>query len=38
MIRGYDSGVVLREDIIERVIYRWDEITALYLERKVALQ
>ncbi len=29
MIRGYDSGVVLREDIIERVKYLRDEITTL---------
>jgi len=31
MFRGYDSGQVLREDIIERVKYLRDEITALYL-------
>ena len=29
MIRAYDSGVVLREDIIERVKYLRDEITTL---------
>ncbi len=28
MFRGYDSGVVLREDIIERVKYLRDEIAA----------
>jgi len=29
MFRGYDSGVVLREDIIEKVKYLRDEITTL---------
>ncbi len=29
MFRGYDSGVVLREDIIERVKYLREEITDL---------
>ena len=29
MFRGYDSGVVLREDIIERVMYLEAEITTL---------
>ena len=29
MIRGYDSGVVLREDIIERVKYLQGEIDTL---------
>jgi len=28
MLRGYDSGVVLREDIIERVKHLRDEIAA----------
>ena len=32
MFRGYDSGVVLREDIIERVKYLQDSIERLEKE------